>query len=164
MNSIRPFFSYFFFASALFFSLCSTPSRVFAAGSSFDMKAFQSQMHTDFILPSVLATHPGPMFYFSHSKELALTPQQLNKIKKITHKIIPKTAKQLKKIEELKAVYFKLMQSPAPDFHKSKKLLNLIGRNEAIATADHLEAHLACYHILTKQQKSVVASILAKKQ
>jgi Spy/CpxP family protein refolding chaperone len=102
------------------------------------------------------------MFYFSHSKELNLTDNQLKKIKKITHMIIPKTSKQLKKIEALKSEYLSLMQSPTPNFHKSKKLLKLIGKKEAIATADHLKAHLACYAVLTAKQKNIVAAILAK--
>ncbi len=139
-----------------------SPTQSSAAASSFDMKTFQSQMRTDFILPSVLVSHPGPMFYFSHSKELNLTDNQLKKIKKITHMIIPKTSKQLKEIEALKSEYLSLMQSPTPNFHKSKKLLKLIGKKEAIATADHLKAHLACYAVLTAKQKNIVAAILAK--
>lgn len=137
------------------------PEFVSAAESSFDMKTFQSQMHTDFILPSVLSSHPGPMFYFSHSKELSLSDTQTNKIKKITHKIIPKTAKQLKNIEELKSKYLKLMQSPSPSFSNSKKLLYSIGKLEAVATSDHLEAHLDCYKVLTPEQKKILAHILA---
>jgi len=160
MKLIRFSLGSLFSLTVLFFSITLSSSQAFAANPSFDMKTFQSQMHTDFILPSVLATHPGPMFYFSHSKELALTDYQLKKIKKITHKIIPQTAKQLKEIEALKSAYLKLMQSPTPNFHKSKKLLNLIGKKEAIATADHLEAHLACYNVLTLKQKKIVLTLL----
>lgn len=162
MKVNRSLMEYFLAVIMMFSSMVLTSGIASADNSSFDMKTFQSQMHTDFILPSVLATHPGPMFYFSHSKELALSDKQLSKIKKITHKIIPRTAKQLKKIETLKAKYLKLMQSPTPNFHASKKLLNSIGKMEAIATADHLEAHLACYNVLTVKQKKAVADILAK--
>ena len=162
MKLKRVSFGYFMALVIIFSSLAFESGIASADNSSFDMKAFQSQMHTDFILPSVLSTHPGPMFYFTHSKELALSDQQLRKIKKITHKIIPKTAKQLKKIEILKAKYLKLMQSPNPSFHASKKLLHSIGKLEAIATADHLEAHLACYNVLTSKQKKAVSLILEK--
>jgi len=138
------------------------PQTAYADGSSFDMNTFQSQMHSDFIMPSVLITHPGPMFYFKNSKELKLSEQQLNKIKKITHKIIPKTQKQLKQIERLKGKYLDLMKSSNPNYHASRKLLQSIGKLEAIATADHLEAHLACYKVLTPDQKKILSTLLPK--
>ncbi|MHB1756081.1 MAG: Spy/CpxP family protein refolding chaperone [Leptospirillum sp.] len=162
MKLRRTFIGYFLILSAIFFSTVLSPKAGFADNASFDMNKFQSQMHSDFILPSVLATHPGPMFYFKNSKELNLSDQQLNKIKKITHKIIPKTQKQLKQIEALKTKYLNLMKSSNPSFHTSRKLLQAIGKLEAIATADHLEAHLACYKVLTPQQKRTLSTLLAK--
>lgn len=120
------------------------------------------EMKADFILPQVLETHPGPIFYLKNATALGLTSRQIRKIRRIAHRIIPITLRQTERIDKIKTQYLEIMSQEVPPMGKARRLLNKIGTLEARSTADHLKAHLDCYQVLTPEQKKTFLALRKK--
>ena len=149
----------------LFVGTALLPSPLFAESMPSPppgMEKLFKEMKADFLLPQVFHSHPGPMFYMNHAKELQLSAAQINKIRKIGHHIIPITMKQTEKIDQLKDRYLSYMSKETPSPRRARKMLVKIAVLEARATADHLKAHLDCYRLLNAEQKKNVQALLKK--
>lgn len=120
---------------------------------------FRKQAGQDFLLPQVFKNHPGVTFLLSHATDLTLTKKQVDRLKVIRRKMIDRSLAQMKVIDKLRAEYLKLASTPTPPSKKLHKMLGRIGWRMAMATADHLEGHLKAAGVLTKDQKTKLASL-----
>lgn len=120
-------------------------------------------METDFLLPRGFRWLPGPMFYLTHEKDLGLTARQRGLLLAIAKEIMPETIREGGSIDRLKRQILVLSDGrKAIDSRRLRALLLTLGKREALANFDHIEAHKACLSLLTPLQRRRLFSLLGK--